>query len=350
METTMKPVRVPLSFPIKWLERQPFVIPAVSALLLIICMLLPIPEEIGIVLAIVYLVMLYGILVLPFVCDYVLFPEGVQVRIVGKVVRQISISEFKLLCVVGDDRSYNMCLCGLNLEELALQREIILQKGYFSRQDLPFRKKRPGWKERFAREYLLNPKGHIGQKAPLLWLPFDPVLAIYLRRIYPQLPCVDIAEKISLRYALDPIDQIPYDLEYYRADAKGVHILKGNKRIELRCIPAESIQTIFRLDRFSGETKGAPGYSHYLVISQLTVKELAERGKTKRYQKWKRAIIDQLSEAEEMYATEFHFSGLFTWNWKTATDCHIKYTPEAEAQLRELYPHAQWVDYSGKWM
>lgn len=350
MEITMKPVRVPLSFPIKWLERQAFVIPAVSILLLIISMLLPIPEKTVIVLGVVYLAMIYGLLALPFVCDCVLFPEGVQLRIVGKVVRQIPISEFKLLCAVGDDRSYNLCLCGMNLEELAMQREIILQKGYFSRQDLPFRKRRPGWKERFAREYLLNPKGRSSQRALLLWLPFDPVLAIYLRRIYPQLPCVDVAEKISWKYSMEPKDQIPYYLEYYRADGKGVHILKGNKRIELRCIPAESIQTIFRVDRFSVKKTGDPSISSYLVISQRTVKELAQRGKAKQWQKWKRAIIDQLPEAEEMYATEFHFAGLFTWNWKTATDCHIKYTPGAEAQLRQLYPHAQWVDHFGKWM
>ena len=67
------------------------------------------------------------------------------------------------------------------------------------------------------------------------------------------------------------------------------------------------------------------------------------------WQNWKREIIDQLPEAEELYASEFYFAGFFTWNWRTATDCHIWYTPDAEAKLRKLCPNARWVDYSKEW-
>ena len=84
-------------------------------------------------------------------------------------------------------------------------------------------------------------------------------------------------------------------------------------------------------------------------MSELSVAELAERGKRKGRQKWKKQLIAQLPEAEELYAAEFHFSGLPTWNPRTSTDCHMEYTLQTEALLRRLYPHAQWIDYSAKW-
>ena len=103
------------------------------------------------------------------------------------------------------------------------------------------------------------------------------------------------------------------------------------------------------MDRFVPISKTEPVYGVYLVASELSLQTLAERGKRKYRQQWKHDIIDQLPEAEEMYAAEFYFSSMFTWDWKTATECPIKYTPEAETQLRQLYPHAQWVDYSKEW-
>ena len=96
-------------------------------------------------------------------------------------------------------------------------------------------------------------------------------------------------------------------------------------------------------------SKTEPGYRKYLVVSELELEELARRGKKKGWEKWKKQIIAQLPEAEEMYAVEFHFSGFVIWNWRTATDCHLEYTPELEEQLRQLCPHARWVDYSDKW-
>jgi hypothetical protein len=68
------------------------------------------------------------------------------------------------------------------------------------------------------------------------------------------------------------------------------------------------------------------------------------------WHKWKKQMIEQMPEAEEMYAAEFHFSGFFIWNHRTATDCHFAHTPELEQQLRNLCPHARWVDYSDKWL
>lgn len=353
MKTTMKPFRVPIDISAKY--SNPiwfFLLMVIWALPLFGVLLLDVSNGVLIGLTGIWVLCLFLLLLLPLCYDLVLFPEGAQIRFCWKVIQQIPLSEMKMIYGVGTERLNYLCLSMWDTEELVQRREAVMKRGYFSRQDLLFMKKSPGWQEKFAKEYLLNPTWRLAKlhtKTPILWLPFDPVIAICLRRMYPQLPYVDLRSSMMGRVPMQPSDQIPFYTEHYRADEEGVHFLIGFRRKELRCFPAERIKTIFRVDRFVQMSKIEPGYTRYLVISELSVSELAQRGKQKGWQKWKKQLIEQLPEAEEMYAAEFHFSGLFTWNWKTATDCHIMYTPETEEKLRQLYPHACWVDYSKEW-
>ena len=223
-----------------------------------------------------------------------------------------------------------------------------MQKGIFSRQDLPFLKQKPHWQERLAKECLLRPKG-LPLRSPVLWIPFDPVTVIFLRQLYPQLPYVDLRSRMLGKISLQPPDQIPFGVERFRIDEEGIHILTELRKTEVRCFRAEQIKTILRVDKFAGMSRTEPTYSNYLVISELSMEDLAAKNRRKAGGRWKKRIIDQLPEAEEMYAAEFYFSGLWVWNSKTATGVPLNYTPETETLLRTLYPHAQWVDYSDKW-
>lgn len=349
MDVPMKPVRIPSNFTNKYLQIRLFRFLVIWFAIVFTILLLHPSDKILLVFIGFWIFSLCAASFYPIYFDIVLFPEGVQVRVLGKVIRQIPVSEFKLLCAVRDDRGQSLCLSKWTVEELAMRREEILRKGYFSRQDLPFMKRKPDWQEHFAKEYLLHPK-RLPRGFSILWLPVDPVVAIYLRRLYPQLPYLDVRSNLAGRMYPQSPDQIPFYFERYRADEEGMHILRGRDRLEIRCIPADKIKTIVRVDRFTEGTTIEPSYGIYLVVSELSLAELAEKGKQKGWSKWKRRIIEQLPEAEEMYAAEFHFSGLFTWNWKTSPNCHIRYTPEAENLLRQLYPHAQWVDYSNKWL
>lgn len=348
MDTPMKPVRIPNELTSKYAYTWIFVVYLTCFMVGMFIAALQLPDYLVVVSVILLILSFLAILCYPLAFDKIVFPEGVQVRRLGRVIQQLSISDFKMLCAVGNDREQYLCLSVWNVEELAERREKILQRGHFTRQDLPFMKKNPDWQERFAREYLLNPKEML-RNSPILWLTFDPVVVVYLRRLYPQLPYVDLRNRMMGRATVMPSNQIPLTGGYYRMDEEGIHILGELGKRELRCIPAERIKTILRVDRFVSVSKSEPVYGCYLVASELHLEELAYRGKRKGGQKWKRKIIDELPEAEEMYAAEFHFSGLFTWNWRTATDCHISYTPEKEILLRQLYPHAQWVDYSKQW-
>jgi hypothetical protein len=181
-------------------------------------------------------------------------------------------------------------------------------------------------------------------------MPFDPVVAIYLRRMYPQLPYIDLRSSEMEQWSMTPANQIPLTNQQYRLDEAGIHVLDEFGKNERRCFQMQQIKTIFRLDRFVNMSTVEPGYGKYLVVSELELGELARRGKKKGWEKWKKQIVAQLPEAEEMYAAEFHFSGFFIWNHRTATDCHFAHTPELEQQLRNLCPHARWVDYSQKWL
>ena len=353
METNLKPIRVPMQLPHKYYSVFGF------GLLLLVWTLpaygmvaLNPPERVLLAFIIVWVLVLFAILFMPLYYDLVFFPEGIQVRFLGRVIQQIPVSELKLMCVAGNDGVRDLCVSAWDVEELARRREEKLLKGYFTRHDVPFSKRQPGWQARFANEYLLKPSGSVlnfHTRSPILWMSFDPVVAIYLRRLYPQLPYVQLCSNRRVPLFMDPGDRIPYYTERFRIDEKGVHILGDFSKEERRLFPAERIQTIFRVDRFVQDSRAEPAYASYLVVSELSLEELALRGKQKRWNQWKKQLIAQLPEAEEMYAAEFHFSVLFLWNWRKSTECHFWNTPETEAKLRQYFPHARWVDYSEQW-
>lgn len=349
MEHTMKPARVPNEIPQRFLLIWMFVPLLLWTALAFLVAMLPMSDAVLLVWLGIWLLYFLAVLAIPVCFDRVIFPEGVQIRVFNKPIRHIPVSEFKILCAVGEGKAHYLCLSGWNVEELAQRRESILQKGVFTRHELPFIKRSPDWEKRLAREYLMNPR-KILRNPSILWLPFDPVLVIYLRRMYPQLPYVDLRSGGTNPFSMYPANQIPLTNQQYRLDEAGVHILDASAKREHKCLDFRQIKTILRVDRFVNMSKVEPGHGSYLVVSQKSIPELAQHGKKMRWHKWKKQIVEQMPEAEEMYAAEFHFSGFFTRNWRTTTDCHFVHTPELEQQLRNLCPHARWVDYSQKWL
>lgn len=345
----MKPARVPVELPLKYTIIWMFAPLLLWMALAIVIAMLPLSDSAVLVWIGIWFVSFLAVFAIPVYFDRVVFPEGIQIRVFNKPIRHIPVSEFKLLCAVGNGRQHYLCLSSLNVEELVQCRERILQKGLFTRHELPFIKRSPDWEKRLAREYLMNPR-KILRNPSIFWLPFDPVLVIYLRRMYPQLPYVDLRSGGANPFSMYPANQIPLTQWCYRLDEAGVHILDASGKTEHSCLDFRQIKTILRVDRFVNMSKVEPGHGSYLVVSQKSIPELAQHGKKMRWHKWKKQIVEQMPEAEEMYAAEFHFSGFFTWNWRTTTDCHFVHTPELEQQLRNLCPHARWVDYSDKWL
>ena len=348
MENTMKPARLPYELTSKYMLKRIIMLYVGGTAIVLLLSMLPLSDKAILPIVGLWFFAFFCLLGHPLYFDRVVFPEGIQVRLFGRGIRQIPVSDLKILCAVGSDREQYLCLSGWDLEELAQKREQVLQRGTFTRQDLKFLKEKTGWKEHFAKEYLLHPR-KTSRKLPVLWFPFDPVVAIFMRRMYPNLPYVDPRNPMMGRLAMQKPDQIPFSGDRFWLDEEGIHIRGELSNTERRWFRADRIRTILRVDRFVSLSKTEPAYGCYLLVSELSLDELAARGRGKRRQQWKRRIIDQLPEAEEMYAAEFYFSSYFTWNRSTATECPIKYTPEAEAMLRKICPHARWVDYSKKW-
>lgn len=348
----MKPARV-------WLETNisPFALMLWMMLWIIaLCVVVTVfvlPDGMLLAITVFGTVCLFAVMAVPGLYSMVLFPEGAQIRFCNQVIRQIPVSELKLICGVGKFKTHFLCLSPWNIEELAQRREERMRKGMFTKHDLPFIKRSPEGESRLAKEYLLKGVWRLPKfrtETAVLRIPFDPVVAIYLRRMYPQLPYIDLRSSEMEQWSMTPANQIPLTNQQYRLDEAGIHVLDEFGKNERRCFQPQQIKTIFRLDRFVQMSKTEPGYETYLVVSELELGELAQRGKKMRWHKWKKQMIEQMPEAEEMYATEFHFSGFFIWNWRTTTDCHFVHTPELEQQLRNLCPHARWVDYSPKWL
>jgi hypothetical protein len=348
----MKPARV-------WLESNisPFALMLwMTVWMIALCVVVTVfalPDGVLLAITFFWTVCLFAVMALPALYSMVLFPEGVQIRFCNQVIRQIPASELKLICGVGEFRTHFLCLSPWSIEELAQRREERMKKGVFTKHDLPFVKRSPEGERRLAKEYLLKGVWRLPKfrtETAVLRMPFDPVVAIYLRRMYPQLPYVDLRSGGANPFSMYPANQIPLTNQQYRLDEAGVHILDASGKIEHKCLDFRQIKTILRVDRFVNMSNVEPGHGSYLVVSQKSIPELAEHGKKTRWHKWKKQMIEQMPEAEEMYATEFHFSSFFIWNWRTTTDCHFAHTPELEQQLRNLCPHARWVDYSQKWL
>ena len=314
---------------------------------------LGLPDIIILILTFGWLVLLLAASLFSFCYNAVLFPEGIQIRLFGRMIRQIPISCFKTIYVAGDDFAQDLCLSTWTTEELAQKREAVLRKRFFAKQDLPFLKRKPNWEKQLAREYLWNPSEPVlkMRNAPsLLWLYFHPVTVMYLRQLYPQLSFVNLQTNASERMYPTYPDSLPgwYISDRFRLDEEGLHILKQKR--EVACIPANEIKTILRASRYGSHFLRDYERGHYLFVSVKTLEELAALGEMSGRGTSRNKMISQLPHSQQWYAAQYCLRKMMEWNTKSGQLCALFDIPQTETQLRRLYPHAQWVDYSKEWL
>ena len=263
------------------------------------------------------------------------------------------VSQIKLICSTGKMGYRNLCLSLLSVEELACCREEILKKGVFTKTELPFRKRKAGWQEEFAGEYLQQPKLRdckFWKDSPAIWLSFAPAAVIYLKAQYPHIPYVNVFECINEKYGYMDCDVMPNSFNLRMdIESDGIHI--RNRKAEYRFVPSESIKTIARVDEFTFRSKGNIGHSIFLMASTLTVEEMANRGKLLRNRNWKQSLIAGLPYEEGLWATEYLERKLWLecGNYKNEEWIPMFYKPQNEQKLRQMYPHARWLDISPYW-
>ena len=116
MEQQLKPVKVPNELAKRHMFLWMFSVVTIWAAIAIVIAMVSMSDRMLVVLVGFWMFTFLMVLMLPVLCDKVFFLEGVQVRLLGKVIRQIPLSEFKFLCAVGDDVSQYLCLSLWDLE------------------------------------------------------------------------------------------------------------------------------------------------------------------------------------------------------------------------------------------
>lgn len=318
---------------------------------------LNIPDMVAIVIVMVFfsffIALLVAIWTVPLYCYIKADEENIEIFFFRWKIRQVPVSQIQVICSTGKDWYRNLCLSLLPVEELARRQEEILKKGVFTKTELPFRKRKARWQEQFAGEYLRRPKlldCRFWKDSPVLWLYFVPTAVVYLKEQYPHIPYVNVLESTNEKYGYMDCDFMPNTFNLrVGIESDGIHIRKGMQ--ERRFLPAESIKTVARVDAFTVRTRENIGHRIYLMVSTLSVEELAKRGKRVRNGSWRISLITGLPYEEELFATEYleYKAWIECWNYKNKELVSMFYKPQNEQKLRQMYPHAQWLDISEHW-
>ena len=290
---------------------------------------------------------------LPELCEYVsLEPEGICVTRFGKTVYAVKAEEIRLICVVGNDTSQDLCVSPVSLEELSARQEERLRNSLFRKSGVSFEKTLPRWQERFAHEYLnrlrrsLFGGGEVGQ---FLFLPMDSAVKELLRHLYPQACYVNILPRTVGTYDGIGADAVPVfsttEPQQYSAEVKedGIHILR--KGAPCWIFPAENIRTVACVDRYINDDKIGKGQLSLLVITAMTVDEMAARDNTGLIQE--EGSLADFPWGREILAGACCLAMASVWRGHEGQVCVMYRTEQRIRQLKTRYPHARWVDLSG---
>lgn len=273
---------------------------------------------------------------------------GACVTVFGKPSWGMNHSQLRMIALVGNDAEDVLCLSAHSMEQLAAMRERQLLKNWFSKDEVPLRKRRPDWQERFAGEYiLLGQKKSIFaslQKNGLILLPANLILLTCIRWLYPAVPYYNLSlvgqERVGLEYPENVPGVIGMDYSV-SLQADGVHLLRGNK--ERAVIPASQIKTVVKVHFFNPNSKYYRHYTPILMVSTRSVEELAAVAPRILYG----VTVERLPLNSEMLATVYCDRQVVRWNGRDLTICPIYSTKEHKMLLQEYCPHARWVDIGG---
>lgn len=140
-------------------------------------------------------------------------PEGVAVTLGSRTLHRIPAEQLRLVCQVqGLGKSSNITRTVLSrrpVEELAALREKQMARNFYMRSNIPVRKRKPDWQQKFVAEYLSRRFDHVlvGYLDPnLLWLEHMPELDAVLEAMYGHLdiPRMDFPVPVRTSSWTDP--------------------------------------------------------------------------------------------------------------------------------------------------
>lgn len=350
--------------------------------------------------------------ILPLFIKFHFVPESIALTLGEKTIRRIPLKKLGMIFAMEWYFKGPVRMAGISLlspEEITALRENKLKRGYFTKDELAFRKRKSGWEQVFRAEYLYSRAQWDSLKPwkrDILWLEWDSDLLAVLRQLYPQVPYERLERKDNLGVSdvwtdgnrlefsrargADPKTEIAAavgllavlggfwvillvfrlwafvpalvflcllialtlvvcwgESDLFCLSEQGIRILRGRR--ELAAIPAEDIQAILRCDRV--DTFGtAPSDDRCLVVALCGPQELLQReihsmcrtGQQRQLLTYICNVPGWEQRALARYCTRW---------WKKSAvkdpDLYIMaWNPGREQVLRELYPHAEFLDVS----
>lgn len=277
--------------------------------------------------------------------------DGVCIAFGKKPIWGIAASQLQFIALVGNDTEAALCLSAKTIDELAALREKQLLKNWLSKDEVPLRKRRPEWRETFAKEYMLyafrKSQFTVRRKSGLIMVPANITLLSCIRALYPGVPYYAMTNQPRPNSAESANrTHIPGTMEHYaRIHPEGIHIDHFKK--EVGFMKGEHVQTVacfthFELDARSHTFRVVP----VLMVCSITPEELAESVPKTLYG----AETTRLGMDMETMATIYCYHRYHKWSEQNKWMCPLLDTQAIRQQLQEYYPHAQWIDLSDRWM
>ena len=279
-------------------------------------------------------------------------PEGVCVTHYGKSCWGMAVSQMQFIALVGDDRDVFLCLSGYTIDELAEKREQQLLKNWLSKDEVPLRKRKVGWRETFAKEYLLKMSVWnifaLWRPNGLIFLPPDTVLLMLLRKLYPQLPYYHLSTNAQNPMRIYDDAVVPVWLSNCKVcfEPCGIRVVRDAARnVSVWSMPKEQICTIVCMEVFR-HWKNSIEYEPIIMISNLRVEELAESAPKVLFEE----ETQRIGLEQEQLAIAYCQKRLAKWSPENRWMCPVLDTEKNRRRIQELYPEAQWIDLSDRWM
>ena len=280
------------------------------------------------------------------------YSDKIILKWLGISLETIPLSEFKLLCAVGNDREDVLCLSRYSIEEIADMNEKKLLRGVFTKDEVPFRKKNANWQTNFAKEYLLRSRRKpfcIFRKKAFVMIDMHPSLQYALRKMLPQIPYKNLTDIHTLhisRFSEIPKNEVMcFGLQmhkyYFYMKRDGVHIETAKKDISF--ILAEQIKTAVRVDFFMGYSKYYPHHIPLLFITTMSAKELKNSPSAKGFH------MNEANDPMLLIMTAAHHLA-FRWSPKKKDFCVIPLTKQNLDTLRAICPNAQILENASDWI
>lgn len=268
-------------------------------------------------------------------------------------IRQIPADRLRLFCAVGNVKEDVLCLTSRCIADMALREEKKLLHSSFTKDEVFFIKKKPNWQEVLARRYLNGLRRSlwgIFKDREVIFLEMQPDLQQLIGALYPQLPYRNYTEVRSACPRYEPSKNAVFSFSVYTercyADIQedGIHI--STKKKPVFQIAARHIKAVVRVDVFRPYWRYYPHHIPLLLVSSLSVDELAANAPQQRYGEHTAAF----PSCRTLRAYACAARTALRWKIKDQDFCLLPCTRTNMTLLRAHYPDAEWIDLSDGWL